>query len=67
MIPCPRCNQTEHTERYRSKTDNIDELDHSHLVCNVCGYEFNNWNEPDEKLRAIFKENYALHCREKMC
>lgn len=61
MIRCPRCKSNECIELYRNN-DNIDALDHSHIRCNICKYEFNHWNESEERLRKVFGERYEDYC-----
>ena len=61
IIECPRCKEKNFAELHRSN-DNIDNLSHSHLKCNHCNYEFNRWNESDERLRKIFGELYENNC-----
>ena len=51
-------NQTAFTELRRSKTDNIDGLDHSHMRCDQCGMEFNVWHEPEDKIKALLGDLY---------
>ena len=59
---CPHCKSNNIKELHRSKTDNIDNLDHSRMKCNDCGYNFNRWNESKNKLKRMFGENYNLYC-----
>ena len=61
-MKCPspdKCiNTTKFTEIFRSKTDNIDKLDHAHMQCDVCGYNFNQWHESPDKIKTLFGELY---------
>jgi len=55
-MKCPnkKCRNTKKfTEVFRSKTDNLNGLDHSHFQCDVCGQNFNVWNEPIERLKKL--------------
>lgn len=57
MKSCPRCKSNEHIELHRDN-NNIDNLDHSHVRCSRCKYEFNVWNNiSNGKLREIFENN----------
>lgn len=42
-------------------SDNIEGLKHSDYECAGCGYRFNVWNEPTEKIKKVFGEFYHLY------
>lgn len=60
--PNPKCGNKENfTELYKSNDDTIDKLNHSHMKCNVCGKEFNHWNESVKRLKSIFGIGYTIY------
>lgn len=67
MIVCPRCRSINCKELSRTNQDNIDGLDHSHMRCEQCGYQFNQWNESEERLKNAFEDKYNTYCLEQMC
>lgn len=65
-MTCPNpkfeCKSKSFTEPYKSDgKNNIDGLNHSHMRCHMCGYQFNHWNESIEKIKAVFGENYSIY------
>lgn len=58
---CPSCEGDECRELYRSREDNIDNLDHSHMLCEACGRQFNVWHEAENKIKEIFGEVYRKY------
>lgn len=60
---CPRCKSNNCKEHNRSKDDNIDNLDHSHMICNICGAHFNHWHTDEETLKKLFGENQDLYIK----
>lgn len=58
---CKNRNQNNFKELFRSNTDRIDGLDHSHMKCNICKCEFNHWHESEEKLKTVFGSSYNLY------
>ena len=57
---CSQCNGS-CTELTRSKDDNIDGLEHAHIKCDKCGYEFNYWYETSDVLKKLFGSNLHLY------
>lgn len=63
---CPRpskhpCSSKKFTLLSRKKDDTIDKLDHSHMRCDKCGFEFNHWNESEARLKEIFGGSYETY------
>lgn len=62
--PNPKCENKDATkfkQLYWSNTDTIDELNHSHMQCNLCGYQFNHWHCSVELLKQVFGSQYELY------
>lgn len=60
-MKCPNkdCKNTKNfTILSESNTDNIDGLNHSHVLCNECGCQFNHWNEPVDKILSLLGKYY---------
>jgi Fe2+ or Zn2+ uptake regulation protein len=56
-----KCYSNKFKELYHSKTDNIDGLDHSHMLCEECGAQFNYWNEPLERIKEAYGDSYKTY------
>lgn len=57
---CPKCKSIDCREIYHYPVI-IDELDHSHMICNKCSYEFNKWNESFDRIKEVFGHNFSQY------
>ena len=62
-ITCPRCHTGDCKEIFRSKEDTIDNLDHAHIECNQCGYNFNHWHETEARLKEVYGDQWETYAK----